>query len=418
MSIFRISCRAFKTILHIFILTLIIPLSNISLAANSSNTLGSTPESTKKTISKIPAILNKMVASKKTPSIVVAVIDNQKIKFYSAGDAAPGIKAGPDVIYSIGSVTKTFTAQAFLKIAIENNIDIHLPVCDLMSSVCTLPISVAQKNKCRDITFFTLLTHTSGLPRLPDNFAPKDPLQPYQDYSMFNFFSFLKNYRPGAVGTYLYSNLGSGLLGWITTRLEYTKGIYSEIQSYEDVLKNHIFTPLKMNNTFINHCPDSNDQDGSSLLSAAGTYKGEDVPYWKFTQITAGCGSIKSTARDMIKYISYQMARPDYKNAALYLATQKSHSCTQITVATHVYMGLGWHILKIKNKKIKNKQEKQIFNRPAKTKDLVWHNGQTYGFRSFIGFDKEEKKGVVIMCSSGSADIDSLGFSILAGKIR
>ncbi len=157
-----------------------------------------------------------------------------------------------------------------------------------------------------------------------------------------------------------------------------------------------------MKNTFISR------PSNSALSYATGTFKGEYVPTWKFTEITAGCGALKSTARDMIKYLAFQINGPDAKRASLYLAAQKSHVCTDIQVGPNIFMCLGWHILKIK--KIQN-------SKPGIEK-IVWHNGQTYGFRSFAGFVKKDKMGVVILCNSGSVDINSLGFSILAEKIR
>ena len=65
----------------------------------------------------------------------------------------------------------------------------------------------------KQITLRTdLATHTSGLPRMPSNFAPKDPANPYADYSADQLHQFLSGYQPlrdpGA--QWEYSNLGAG----------------------------------------------------------------------------------------------------------------------------------------------------------------------------------------------------------------
>ena len=68
-----------------------------------------------------------------------------------------------------------------------------------------------------DISFKHLATHTSSLPRMPDNFEDYeyDPDDPYADYQPEYMYAFLNNYtitRPIGV-TYEYSNLAMGLLG-------------------------------------------------------------------------------------------------------------------------------------------------------------------------------------------------------------
>src|SRR5204862_3607331 len=72
----------------------------------------------------------------------------------------------------------------------------------------------------KKITLQDLATHTSGLPRLPSNLAPKDPSDPYADYSVRQLYEFLSSYElPRDIGArYEYSNLGAGLLGHALAR--------------------------------------------------------------------------------------------------------------------------------------------------------------------------------------------------------
>src|SRR5881392_4086335 len=59
----------------------------------------------------------------------------------------------------------------------------------------------------RPISLLDLATQVSGLPRLPDNLAPRDPSNPYADYSVRQLYEFLSRYQlprdPGA--SYEYS---------------------------------------------------------------------------------------------------------------------------------------------------------------------------------------------------------------------
>ncbi len=72
----------------------------------------------------------------------------------------------------------------------------------------------------KQITLEDLATHTSGLPRMPTNFTPKDPANPYADYSVEQMYQFLSAYQlTRDIGSqYEYSNLGGGLLGHALAR--------------------------------------------------------------------------------------------------------------------------------------------------------------------------------------------------------
>src|SRR5581483_6488968 len=77
------------------------------------------------------------------------------------------------------------------------------------------PVAKIPQRNGKQITLIDLATHTSGLPRMPENFRPEDPNNPYVDYSTEALYSFLSSYElKRDIGSkYVYSNLGFGLLG-------------------------------------------------------------------------------------------------------------------------------------------------------------------------------------------------------------
>ncbi|MBC7475559.1 MAG: serine hydrolase, partial [Candidatus Sericytochromatia bacterium] len=104
-------------------------------------------------------------------------------------------------------------------------------------------------------------------------------------------------------------------------------------------------------------------------------------PMWDFKSMQ-GAGAIKSDLNDMMKFLSANMSL--IEDNPLQKAMDLSHQLQ--FQDTNFGIGLGWHITKIK------------------TGDkVIWHNGATAGFTSFIGFIKDKKVGVVILSNSSNS---------------
>jgi hypothetical protein len=44
---------------------------------------------------------------------------------------------------------------------------------------------------------------------------------------------------------------------------------------------------------------------------------------------------------------------------------------------------------------------------------IVWHNGQTGGYHSFVAFAPEKRVGAVLLCNSAAQHVDQLGFALV-----
>ncbi len=115
-----------------------------------------------------------------------------------------------ETVFEIGSITKEFTSLLLTDMARRGEVALTDPVSKYLPEGVTVP----ERNN-RKIALADLSTHSSGLPRMPSNFNPKDEANPYADYSVQQLYDFLSGYRlTRDIGTqYEYSNLGAGLLG-------------------------------------------------------------------------------------------------------------------------------------------------------------------------------------------------------------
>jgi serine-type D-Ala-D-Ala carboxypeptidase/endopeptidase len=275
-------------------------------------------------------------------------------------------------IFEIGSITKTFTGILLADRVIRGESTLNDPLQNYLPEGITAPTRSGTL-----ITLAHLSNHTSGLPYMPGNLKPSNPANPFADYSEQLLYDFLKSYvLPRDIGSkYEYSNYAAGLLGHVLA-------VKSKM-SYEQLMIAKIAEPLKLENTRITLTP-------AMKKNLATGYVGEvETGIWDLTAL-AGAGAIRSSGVDMIRYVSANMG---LFKTSLYPAIQLSHQNSRVEGAVPK-VGLGWHIIPIGNK------------------EIIWHNGGTGGYRTFIGFIKGENKGVVVLSNSNQS-IDDIGFHLL-----
>jgi len=305
-------------------------------------------------------------------SIVIAVIDGKESAVYGFGSVHAGknAKPGADTVYQIGSVTKTMTALLLADAVVEGKVKLDEPVAAL------LPAYTVPAFDGKQISLLDLATHYSALPRLPDNFAPKDPANPYADYSEAKQRQFLAACRlPHAPGTaFDYSNIGYAVLG---TALAAQAGT-----SYEALLQKRIAAPLGMRST-------SNTPSHGMLarLAPGHLLSGEATPAWELN-VVAPAGGVYSSARDMVAYLQAYMLRP-LRPYALAIQPQRPLAADSATK-----IGLAWLL-----------QQQQGHS-------YAWHSGQTGGYASYAAFTTDGKRGVVVLTNTART-IDALGVSAL-----
>jgi D-alanyl-D-alanine-carboxypeptidase/D-alanyl-D-alanine-endopeptidase len=296
--------------------------------------------------------------------IIVGIVDASGSKIISHGK--PGQTTDPrldgNTVFEIGSATKVFTALLLADMVEHGEISLDDPVSKYLPASVKVP-----GRKDRQITLLDLATHTSGLPRLPDNLTPTNANNPYADYTVEQMYAFLSGYvLTRDIGAeYEYSNLGAGLLGHILARKAGT--------NYETLVTQRICRPLGMSNTRITLSPGM-----KARLAVGHAAAGEPAANWDLPTL-AGAGALRSTANDLLKFLAANLG---LAKADLFPAMQLAQKPRHAAMSTNVDIGLGWHISK------------------KYGTEIVWHNGGTGGYHSFLGFDPRKKRGVVVLVNS------------------
>lgn len=252
---------------------------------------------------------------------------------------------------------------------------------DPVSKYLPKTVKVPTRNG-KEITLLDLSMQISGLPRLPGNMKMADPTNPYAGYTPALLYDFLSGYTlTRDIGEkYEYSNLGVGLLG-------HTLALRAAI-SYEDLIRKRITAPLGMNSTAIVLSEGQKERFATGHDASLAP-----VRAWDFDAL-AGAGAIRSNMNDILKFAAANLELVD---TPLKKAMRRMLTVTKATGVPDLDIAMGWHIWK----------------RYGTT--IIWHNGGTAGFRTFLGLAPATKSAVVVL-SNSSLDPDDLGLHTLESR--
>lgn len=317
--------------------------------------------------------IKKRIINGITPSMAIALIDSSGTYYFNFGKTEKnGKEVDENTIYEIGSISKVFTGILLAQQILDGDLKIDDKINDLLPDSIEVPVIGPE-----EITVGNLADHTSGLPRMPNNFTPANPNNPYADYTVNQMYEFISNYQPSReVGSeYEYSNIAQGLLGHLLAK--------NKDKPYEKLMIETIAAPLGMNDTRI-QCSERMKEN-----LAIGHSGGKAVENWDIPTL-AGAGAIRSSTLDMAKFISANLG---YVNTPVADAMKLSHKVRH-DKAGEMSVAMAWHI--------KN----------GENGDILWHSGGTGGYRTFAGFVKETGKGIVILTNSFYSS-DDIGFYLL-----
>ena len=327
--------------------------------------------------------LEQAVANGQLPGVVVGYVDGNDTTIRAFGVASKETGKPPDAstVFEIGSITKTFTAALLAEEMLGGKIKLSDPVQKYLPE----GVALAQVGD-RPVELGDIATQRSGLPRMPGTFAPANQADPYADFDQKKLWDAVSAVRPARApgAAYEYSNFGFALLGEILSR--------ETGMPYRDLVKTRILAPLGMTST------DTVLTDALERRSAQG-YGPGGMPahHWAF-EAFAGAGAINSTVTDMLAYLRANMAvSAAASESTLSRALAMAHELrSDMTPEAKMQIGLAWMT--------------------TPTGGARWHNGGTGGFRSFIGFTDDGKRGVVVLSNQGVRPVDQIGFHLLSAS--
>lgn len=326
-------------------------------------------------------ILNQIV-NKSKAAIVIGFVDPNGTRIFSFGNMskAHNVPVNENTLFDIGSITKTFTTLLLADMVKQGIVNLTDPIDKYLPA----SVKVPEFNGIK-ITLEDLGTHTSGLPEWPSNIWLNNKvgtINPHYNASLL--YQGLSNTKltrePGS--KFQYSSFGIGLLGHI---LSLKAGI-----PFDQLLKDRILNVLGMNDTKI-----TLSQNEIKNRFPVGHMGGKEISTPTIPTIMADAGAYRSTAADLLKYVSANLGFLHTKlDDAIQLQHLIRHSGIPLNLVNYSgYVALDYRILT---------------NLGTET---LSHSGAINGWNANIAFIPAKQIGVVTLCSCDVTDADMGSFN-------
>ncbi|WP_069806634.1 serine hydrolase [Vulcanisaeta thermophila] len=330
----------------------------------------------------------------KLPSVALGIVRNDELVYargFGFRDLERGLPATPGTVYGIGSITKSFTALAILKLAQEGRLGLDDPVENYV------PLRLRAMGE--PIRIHHLLTHTSGIPALGYAEAFINgalglegtwlPLSSPSDV-----LAFMRGYgdwvvsRPGE--RFFYLNEGYVLLGYVISRVS---GI-----PYEDYVTQHILKPLGMGRTYIRAEDVFRDPEVAVpyIVDRNGTHIPSRFPFG----ITSD-GGLLSNVIDMSRYVRMLINRGELGGARII-------GRDYLELAERRYVDVPWRIIGDEGYGYGLIISENFFGRK-----LVQHSGNVLVYTAYMAYIPSDKLGIVIMSNAQGYPLTKMGIYIL-----
>ena len=301
---------------------------------------------------KVVNSINKYLSLSENQSLTVGFYRDGKTYVFSNSDTPE------ELVYDIGSISKTVTAHLILRLAGDGRISLG----DSVSSYLDLP-------KGNYPTIYELLTHTAGYGHLTPveitvpallrhGYAKRNIYEKCTDATVIRALGKRKKKKDHG---YSYSDFPFAILAVVAERVTGKR--------FSELIESFVQNELGMKNTYVT-IPEE-------TRSPRSVYGKRVIDFWRWEKhnpYVAG-GGLVSTVSDMLTYVAHQIESDEKYITGAHRICERSVSQKSNTVSC-----IGWHTYKKSNQ--------------------LWHVGGVGTFRSSVIINKQRKMGVIVLGNS------------------
>lgn len=334
------------------------------------------PEFARGDIDAVQAYLRQLIAyemhERKIQGLSIALVEGQTLVWaegFGHADVANQIKATPETLYRIGSISKLFNAVAALQLAEHGQLDLDQPIQRYLPGFAIR----ARFTPHPTFTARQLMTHHAGLPADYLNGASsEEPLRYVRQQLKDEYLA----YPPNTISAY--SNLGATVLGHV---IETLAG-----EPYADWLKNQVLSPIGMEKSYFaatlkpdTHLAKPYDEAGKPGNHAvirdlpAGGMVSNVVELSRFLHTVFNHGQTPT---------GQTLLRPAT------LADMMRRQNEAVPLDFDLAIGLAWFIDN---------------TWPEQAGPMLWHGGSDRYFNALLATLPEQRLGVVVLTNSAGA---------------
>jgi CubicO group peptidase (beta-lactamase class C family) len=254
------------------------------------------------------------------PSVSVAVARGKTIIWEEAfgwADRERMIKATPNTMYSLASISKPMTATGLMTLVERGLVDLDRPANDYLGAGKLTGLA----GDAAGATVRRVMSHTAGLPLHYQFYYANQPYPVVSNDETIARYGILVT-PPGEV--YEYSNLGYGIIDQIISRVA--------ARDYAEFMRATVFVPLGLTHTSVGIGP------GLEPFAAQRyDLKQRPIPFYDFDH--RGASAIFSSAHDLVRFGMFHLK--DHLPDQRAIIKDESIDAMQRAVAPANY-GLGW----------------------------------------------------------------------------
>jgi len=332
-----------------------------------------TPPSSPERFAKVRGMILEAVEKRGVPSISIAAAENGRIVWeesFGFANKEKGIKATPDSLYALASISKAFTGTGVMMLAERRLLDLDRPVNDYLGEAKL----TAYAGDASQATLRRMLYLEAGMPMHWNIFYASDPVRPPSRDESIRRYGIIVD-EPGR--EYVYSNFAYGVLDRVIARVSG--------QGYAEFMNDEVFKPLNMDRTAVHVAPEL-------AAHAVQNYDAAGRPLPPLAYDHDGASAVYASVHDLIRFGLFQLKnrvpgqKPILSPASLDLLHQPSPLNAQDAGIGEARMAMGWGVVDLAGKR------------------FVIASGAAPGTMARLTLIPEKNAAVSILSNASSAD--------------
>jgi CubicO group peptidase (beta-lactamase class C family) len=282
---------------------------------------------------KVRGMILAAVEKRGVPSISIAVAEDGRVVWeesFGWADKEKQIKATPDSLYALASISKAFTGTGLMVLAERKLLDLDKPVNDYLGEAKL----TAHVGSADQATLRRMLYLEAGMPMHWNIFHATGPARPPSADESIRRYGIIVN-EPGR--EYVYSNFAYGVLGQV---ISHVSG-----KAYAEFMKQEVFTPLDMKRTSVHVTPEL-------AAYAVQNYDAAGKPVPRLTYDHDSASAVYASAHDLIRFGLFHLKnrvpgqQPILRSASLDLLHRPSSlNPSEVGSIGESRMAMGWGVV-------------------------------------------------------------------------